>query len=83
MTDFEEQQQLERPGDPSLAREIGSSLKAEFRTSMRWAFWGAALGAIVLGAAGLWFFGTTGLAIGAAIGAVAAGLGAWFLYLNA
>lgn len=66
----------------TLAREVGSSLGREFARSLRWAAWGAGLGALGLGATGFWFFGATGLAYGAAVGAVAGGLGAWFFYLN-
>ena len=66
----------------SLASEVVSGVKAEARNSLRWAAWGAGIGAVMLGAAGLWFFGPVGLAVGAAIGAIAGGLGAWFVYLS-
>jgi hypothetical protein len=78
-----EDKQPERQDPRSLAREVGSSLKAEVRSWLRWALWGAGFGAIALGAGGAWFFGATGFAYGAAIGAVAGGIGAWLLYLNA
>ena len=81
MTEFEPKQP-ESQEPPSLASVVVSSLKTGVRNSLRWAAWGAGLGAIVLGAAGFWFFGTTGLAYGAAVGAVAGGLGAWFFYLS-
>ncbi len=81
MTEFEPKQHKSQE-PPSLAREVGSSLKTKVRRSLRWALWGGGLGAIVLGAAGFWFFGATGLAIGAAVGAVAGGVGAWFFYLD-
>ena len=77
-----EPKQPESHEPPSLASEVVSSLKAEFRSSLRWAMWGAGLGAIVLGAAGFWFFGATGLVYGAGLGAVAGGLGAWFFCLS-
>ena len=67
---------------PSLAREVGSSLKAEFRHSLRWAAWGGGLGAVVLGAAGFWYFGATGLALGAVAGVVGGGVGAWLFCLS-
>lgn len=81
MTEFEPKHH-KSPELPSLAREVGSGLKTEVRRSLRWAVWVAGLGATVLGAAGFWFLGLTGLAIGAAVGAVAGGLGAWFFYLD-
>ncbi|MCB9911703.1 MAG: hypothetical protein H6827_01775 [Planctomycetes bacterium] len=81
MTEFEPKQP-EKKKSPSLASDVVSSLKAEVRNSLLWAVWGAGLGAIVLGAAGFWFFGSTGLAYGAGVGAIAGGLGAWFFCLN-
>lgn len=81
MTDSESKRP-ERQEPPSFAREVGSGLKAEVRTSLRWAFWGAGLGAVVVGAVGFWLLGGTGLAYGAAVGAVAGGFGAWLFYLN-
>jgi len=72
----------ERREPASLAREVGPSLKQETRSWLRWGAWGAVLGAVTLGAAGFWFFGTTGLLLGAAIGAVAGGIGSLLLYLH-
>jgi len=72
----------QRPKPDSLLREVGSGLKDEVRTWLRWTMWGAVLGAVVVGAAGAWYFGFTGLAVGAGIGAVAGGLGALLFYLS-
>ncbi|MEZ5989275.1 MAG: hypothetical protein R3F30_09170 [Planctomycetota bacterium] len=67
----------------SFGREIGTGIREEVRSWLRWAAFGAGLGAVVLGVTGFWYFGATGLAIGAAMGAVVGGIGAWLLYLNA
>ncbi|MEM8885560.1 MAG: hypothetical protein AAGD14_15955 [Planctomycetota bacterium] len=52
------------------------------KSSLRWALGGAIVGALVLGVAGAWFAGVTGLGIGAAVGAVLGGIGAWWFYLQ-
>lgn len=81
MTDSESQRPTsQRP--TSLAREVAQGLKAEFRTSLRWALRGAGVGAVLLGAAGFWFFGPTGLALGAGVGAMAGGLAVWLFLLS-
>ncbi|MCA8954342.1 MAG: hypothetical protein KDE27_32845 [Planctomycetes bacterium] len=82
MTHFENDPP-EPPESPTFAQELGTGLKREVRTWLRFAMWGAGLGAIALGGAGLWYFGTVGLAIGAAIGAVGGGLGALAFYFLA
>ena len=69
--------------EPSLAREVGSHVASELRSWLRWTLWGAAIGAVALGAVGLWYFGTTGLVIGALVGAVAGGLGGLVFYYQA
>ena len=61
-----------------LASAFGSALAGEFR---RWLLWGAVLGAIVVGGAGLYFFGLEGLGIGLLAGAAIGGIGALLLYL--
>ena len=81
MTKFEPQQP-DSKDPPSLLQEVASSVKDQARTSLRWAAWGAGLGATVLGVAGFWFFAPVGFAIGAALGALVGGLGAWFVYVS-
>jgi hypothetical protein len=66
-----------------LARGLGVGLVEEGRTWLRFAGAGAGLGAIGLGGAGFWYFGLEAGAIGAAVGAVVGGLGAWLFYLLA
>jgi len=70
------------PQEQPFVKGLMQEAKSELRTSFRWAVWGAGLGAIALAGAGLWYFGTTGLVYGAAIGAVAGGVGAWLLHVN-
>ena len=65
----------ERKDPNSFGPEVGTSLKREARTWLRFAAWGAGLAATALATAGFWFFGLTGLAVGAVIGAVGVGSG--------
>lgn len=64
---------------PSVAREVGKGLIEDARSTLRWVGGGALVGALGLGGAGFWFFGTDGLLYGAAIGAVAGALVALWL----
>lgn len=73
----------QEPKQESLGREIGRGLVEEGRSSLRFAGFGAVIGAVVLGGVGFKFFGLPGLAIGAAIGAIVGGVGAWLMYLSA
>lgn len=63
----------------SFGREVGSALKDEARSGLRFAFWGAAFGALTLAAFGGWYFGW----IGAGVGGIAGGVAAAFLFLDA
>ena len=65
----------------SFARELGRGLVDEGVTWLRWAGTGAMVGAVTVGAAGLYFFGIEALAIAAAAGAIVGGLGALALYV--
>ena len=67
----------------SFSRGLGKEIAQEARSWLRWALGGAVVGAVVLGGAGLWYFGFTGLWIGAGVGAVGGGLGAFLLYGDA
>lgn len=50
--------------------------------SLKWMAGGALVGALALGGPGLVKFGPAGLAIGAVVGALVGGLGAWWFYLQ-
>ena len=65
----------------SFARELGRGLVDEGVTWLRWAGTGAMVGAVTVGAAGLYFFGIEALAIAAVVGAIVGGLGALAVYV--
>ena len=74
----------DHPEDPKptsltkdVARAFGSGLVQGARSTLRCIAWGAAVGAVVLGAAGWWYFGMNGLMIGAGVGAVIGAIGFW------
>ena len=64
-----------------FARELGRGLVDEGITWLRWAGTGAMIGAVTVGAAGLYYFGTEALPIGIAVGAIVGGIGALILYV--
>ena len=66
-----------------ILRAVGDGLAEEGRAWLRWARGGAILGGGVLGAVGLYLFGVSGLAAGAAIGLILGGAGGWLFYLVA
>lgn len=72
----------ERPSSP-IVEGVKEGLVEEAGRWLKWAFGGALLGALVLGGLGLYWFGLTGLGIGAAAGAVLGGFGAWLFYVSA
>ena len=53
-----------------MKKEILKGAENVARRWFRWAFWGAALGALAGGAVGFWFEGFSGVLFGAAGGAV-------------
>lgn len=65
----------------SFLKDVGKGLADEGRSWLRWAGAGAVIGATIIGAAGAYFFGFTGLGYGAGIGAVVGGVaGLWFYF---
>ncbi len=62
---------------------FGRGLVSELGVSLRWALWGAIIGALLLGGAGFWYFSWQGLGYGLLAGAVIGGVGAWLFYLFA
>lgn len=70
-----------QPG--SFTQELGKQVGREARSALRWTARGAMLGAMVVGAFGLWYFSLMGLWIGAGIGAVGGGIGAFLFYADA
>ena len=64
----------------SFTRALGKKLRQEARSCWRWVSRGAIVGAVVLGGIASWYFGLTGLWIGAGIGAVCGGVGAFLIY---
>ena len=67
----------------SFTQGLAKEPRQEARSSLRWARNCAVVGAIGLGAVGLWFFGLTGLWIGAGLGAVVGGVGGFLVYADA
>jgi len=65
------------------AKEVGKELLKEGKTTVKWGFWGAVVGAVALGGAGWFKFGTTMGLIGAGVGAVVGGIGAAWFYISA
>lgn len=61
-----------------VGRDVGKHLLRETGTTIKWAFSGAVVGAIVVGGIGFWKFGVTGMWIGAVTGALLGGaIGGW------
>jgi len=61
-----------------VGRDVGKHLLRETGTTIKWAFGGAVVGAIIVGGVGFWKFGVTGLWIGAVAGALLGGaMGGW------
>ena len=67
----------------AIKEGVKEGLIEEASSSLKWAGWGALIGAVALGLAGLIQFNPTIGAIGAALGAVVGGIGAWVFYLQA
>lgn len=73
----------QKSGEESIGKAVRQELADEARSWLRWAVAGAAIGAVILGGAGMYFFGWKGLGIGALAGAVVGGVGFWLFYLYA
>jgi hypothetical protein len=67
----------------SFTKELGKGLLKEGKTTVKWGFWGAVVGAVALGGAGWFKFGPKVGLIGAAVGAVVGGIGAAWIYITA
>jgi hypothetical protein len=65
------------------AKEVGKGLLKEGKTTVKWGFWGAVVGAVALGGAGWFKFGPKVGLIGAGVGAVVGGIGAAWFYISA
>lgn len=65
------------------AKEVGTGLLKEGKTTVKWGLWGAVVGAVALGGAGWFKFGPKFGLIGAVVGAVVGGIGAVWFYISA
>ncbi len=72
-----------KPESSSLGNEIKGERRREAGAWLKWAFAGAAIGAMILGGLGFLILGYSGLFGGAAMGAALGGIGLWSFYLNA
>ena len=71
-----------QPDDRSLAEDAADAVKGEAKNWLRSVVVGGVFGALALGGFGLHHFGTHGLMIGLAAGAIVGALAGWFLYLH-
>ncbi|MFT4550252.1 MAG: putative membrane protein YeaQ/YmgE (transglycosylase-associated protein family) [Verrucomicrobiales bacterium] len=74
--------EVERPEGfaKEILRDTSKGLLKEAVVTLKWGIAGAVVGAALLGGAGLWKFGFTGLWVGALVGALVGGVGAVVLY---
>ena len=63
-----------------ILRDTSKGLLKEAAVTLKWGIFGAVVGAVLLGGAGLWKFGFTGFWVGALTGALVGGVGAVALY---
>jgi hypothetical protein len=77
------QHDREHTNPETFTRQLGNEVGREARSWLRWTLRGAVVGAVTLAGFGFWYFGLMGLWIGGGLGAVAGGLGAFFLYGDA
>lgn len=71
------------PETESLVKGVGKGLLEEGKTTFKWGFWGALVGAVGAGGFGWYRFGFKAGLIGAGVGAVVGGIGAVGIYLSA
>ena len=67
----------------SFHREVGRGLVERAKDSLRSAAIGALIGAVIVGVAGLYYFGFYGFVVGSILGAVLGGGMFWFAYMDA
>lgn len=67
----------------SFLREVGRGLVERAKESLSYAAIGALIGAVIVGVAGLYYFGSYGFIAGSILGAVLGGGIFWFAYMDA